>query len=119
MTLYELVNITYDNMIQLGEGEKITFDDLISDYDNCIAFIDNHLEFKGSNIISNKHRASHIIVTWLLGIGIGQNMNIYDFNGEFGHQFKSKLWLQTAMIHDYGFFCRELSEKNLSIVDGM
>lgn len=46
------------------------FIDLINDDKKCIELISSVLEFPMEAISINRHRASHIIVTWILGIGL-------------------------------------------------
>ena len=46
------------------------FKDLIDDDKKCIELISSVLEFSTEAIFMNRHRASHIIVTWVLGVGL-------------------------------------------------
>ena len=86
------------------------FIDLINDDKKCIELISSVLEFPMEAISINRHRASHIIVTWILGIGLSNFAKAGNNLTGFAYLYESRLWLQTAIIHDYGYFCREIRQ---------
>lgn len=98
----------------LSKADK--FDDLIGDDKKCVRLIDVLANIKdGDNIrsidnVANLNRASHIVVTWLLGIGLAQAFRFGEFVKGFGNLYFEQLWLQSAMLHDYGYFRDEIKE---------
>lgn len=120
ITLYNLASNTYANL-RLTDGlnsrsawlmHEYSFVEMITNYKLCIEFIRSVLDF--DNPVSfNRDRASHIIITWLLGIGFGQHFKIHKFhNAPLNNS--ELLWLQTALTHDYGYFCKEVKRPGLS-----
>lgn len=84
------------------------FKDLIDDDKKCIELISSVLEFSTEAIFMNRHRASHIIVTWVLGVGLSNFVKNGKVLTGFFNLNETRLWLQTAIVHDYGYFCREI-----------
>jgi len=124
MTLYSFAEETYKSLLNgdvpLNEQaieviKKIDFDTIIADDDLCLKLIQAALEFKSSVSRENRHRASHILVTWLLGIGVSRKYMLQVHESGFGNLYYSNLWLQSAMLHDYGYLCNEIKDDNLSI----
>ena len=54
---------------------KCSFQELINDDKLCIKLISQVLELDITNIAINRYRASHIVSTWLLGLGLGRYFN--------------------------------------------
>ena len=84
------------------------FKDFINDDKKCIELISSVLEFPIETIFINRHRASHIIVTWILGVGFSNFVKGSTVLTGLSNLYETRLWLQTAMVHDYGYFCREI-----------
>lgn len=126
ISLYHYAQETY-NRIRMGEGvlnsaaRKIvvekSFDEMISNDELCINLIQAVLDFNSPLVKANRNRASHIIVTWLLGIDLGKRLGTDCVDGEFANRNYYRLWLQSAMLHDYGYFVKEISEDLNSIDD--
>lgn len=127
-TLYEYAKTIYeklpggndlpdDNAIELVKNTK--FDDILSDDDKCLKLIQLVLKFKSKVSRENRHRASHIFITWLLGIGLSQTLALKK-QYAFGRLFSPNIWLQTAVLHDYGYLCEEVTDAkcNLSNIVG-
>lgn len=90
------------------------FAGIVNDDDTCFALIRAVMKFEGTKSgapAKNKHRASHILVTWLLGVGLGEHLGINGFPSSLGALYSQQIWLQTAMLHDYGYFYDELRKK--------
>ncbi len=94
------------NSLEIIKSNK--FEDLINDDKKCIELISSVLEFPMEAVSINRDRASHIIVTWLLGVGFGEFIKSENKLTGFADLYKSRLWLQSAIIHDYGYFCQEI-----------
>ena len=98
----------------LSKADK--FEDLIGDDKKCVRLIDVLSNIKdGDNIrsidnVANLNRASHIVVTWLLGIGLARVFRFDEFVKGFGKLYFEQLWLQSTMLHDYGYFRDEIKE---------
>lgn len=116
----------YMNNVRLNQyaykaSQNTKFDTIISNDKACFEIIKSEYEFQIDNYpIHNLNRASHILITWILGIGISKSLSIntstcYDFDCGFGKQNWDILWLQSAIIHDYGYFRKELSNNNLTL----
>lgn len=125
-SLYEYVEHIYDDiaigLIPLSATarklvQRTAFGEMLSNDDKCLALIQAELEFKSVVSRENRHRASHILVTWLLGIGLGRYFELDILDEPFGTQNYSKLWLQTSIIHDYGYLSEYVSQNNLSLHD--
>jgi hypothetical protein len=123
-TLYELLKNTYLNIDGLCLGlnkvsydilKNVPFDDFIDDENLCIDFIRSVLIDDSTNIVLNKGRSKHIIITWLLGVSIQKSFNLKLDDGDIGSLFNNQIWLQTAITHDYGYFRKELMDENLTI----
>lgn len=57
---------------------------------------------------SNFNRASHIIITFLLGLGIEKRQKIIAGVNIFNSLPDEYLWMFTSLLHDYGYFRNEL-----------
>lgn len=91
---------------------------LLNDDDACVGVIESametyikELEGNPNYEVPNKNRASHSIVTWLMGIGINEKMHIYERD----YAFSDAIWTNTAMLHDYGYLRSETSNSELDI----
>lgn len=122
MNLFEYTRNTFSSLLKTGnrvnkaiyqEIQNSNFDSWISDSDKCFELIKSEMEFDYAGLSSsNKERANHIILTWLMGVGFKDVFNINgntykESDGGFGDMEFDRLWLQTSMIHDYGYFCDE------------
>lgn len=123
MTLYEYAKNIYDTILQKGQINATTqaiiastsFETLIDDHKKGLELIRSIVEFNVGRVSINLYRVSHILITWLLGIGLSEHFDLKE-KGFLGNLYYPQLWLQTAIIHDYGYFCRkELSDVDLSI----
>ncbi|MCH5171819.1 MAG: hypothetical protein J1F31_03180 [Erysipelotrichales bacterium] len=118
-SLLDFLNNEYSNLLKHGipleikdEAETKSFSELIKDENLCLDFVYKIYEFSDTKSQLNKHRASHIIVNWLMGIGLDRVLKLPNHSG-LQSLFFSQLWLQTSIIHDYGYFCKEIREKNV------
>lgn len=123
-SLYQYVNDVYAS---LPKGEiplnrkvleivlSIPFEQMVNDDDACLRLIRGTLEFESSVATQNRERASHILVTWLLGIGLRQFFHLEFSENSFEKHFEQNLWLQTAMLHDFGYLRKEVSQENLKL----
>lgn len=122
-----LLSVLEQTRNQIGELaiEKPAFDILfekpfksfISNDDKCSQFVSSVMNsyFEMMNIdksykLRNKHRASHSVITWLLGIAINKMLNIYNDG-----VFLNAVWTNTSVLHDYGYLIDETKEDNLDI----
>ena len=81
-TLFEYAEKVYNSILDSGEpplDEKaykiinsFSFEELINNDFECLNLIYAIIEDDGFYVTHNKRRASHIIITWLLGIGLGK-----------------------------------------------
>ncbi len=123
MTLYEYLEEIYNNKTvaynssAYGFMKKHSFEDMLSDEKLCIELIKLAMEFNANDMRPiNNNRGTHIFVTWLLGIGLGEHFDIYKiYDRAFGEQYYQMIWTQAAMLHDYGYFCSQVSKENLDI----
>ena len=124
MTLYSFAENTYqsllDGSIPLNEKaceiiRETPFETIVAKDDLCLKLIQATLEFTSSVSRENRHRASHILVTWLLGIGFSRLFYFCINRSGFEKLYYNNLWLQSAMLHDYGYLCKELSDDTLSL----
>ncbi len=120
-SLYSFLETIYNdslNSIKLKTAscKPYRFDDLISDDKKCVQLIDAFANIQDGNeerqigSIANLNRASHIVVTWLLGIGLDQVFHLDELEKGFGKSYFELLWLQSAMLHDYGYFRDEIKQ---------
>lgn len=125
-SLYDYISEIYNRLrsgkyVLKGSSLNIinsnSFDKMISDDDLCIDLINRVLQFESTLTKTNRNRASHTLVTWLLGIGLGEYFGLNHVDGEFGIRNYQRLWLQSAMLHDYGYFRREVSADLANIDD--
>ena len=125
-SLYDFIDAVYgsllDGRIPLNEDaynliSTTPFEEMINNDDKCLKLIQAALEFKSGVARENRHRASHILVTWLLGIGMSSFFKLDNSKDPFSKKFFPNLWLQTAMLHDYGYLCDEISNRDLALED--
>lgn len=125
-TLYEYLKSVYSTIVDGTIGfekdafdfiKKTSFDELMSDEKKCIDFIvkTNEFESDSSTLIYNKYRAKHIVVTFLLGVGLMNNFHLKE-SIESNIRYNT-IWLQTSMLHDYGYFLTEFKKNDLTIDD--
>lgn len=91
------------------------FEQMVNDDGACLKLIRSCLDFQSKVITDSRNRASHILVTWLLGIGLGKHFKLDELGSEFEDGSYQKLWLQSALLHDYGYFLKETSDEGLTI----
>ena len=122
MSLFDFVESVYNSLFGYNAPSKENsiinpkaFRDLINDDTACLELINSILEFDDAKPILNKERASHIIVTWLLGFGI--DIKAFKIKSADGFQtaFYQSLWTHTALIHDYGYFRKEIRDRETTI----
>lgn len=117
-TLFDYTEAIYNN---LGCEEKCnptlsdfvkkhTYEELIKDDDKCIELIEIITDEKIGFDIPNKNRASHIVITCLLGIGLGEFFHL-NHHMWFPGSTSYLIWMLTATLHDYGYFCKEIETK--------
>lgn len=115
-----------NTLIQLNAEEmdklnSIEFSYFINDDDKCAEFVelvssDFELLEKKENkfkILQRKDRASHSVITWLLGVGINNNLEIFGN----GYHNCNLLWIQTSVNHDYGYYLDEIKDKRIKLED--
>lgn len=123
MNLYNYIEEVYSELIHTSDLNKDSsniikansFEKLINDDKQCLNLIFSILELPSETVSINRYRASHIVVTWLMGIGFGNLFKLEKTNSVFNNLFYKRLWLQSAMLHDYGYFCSEINKPSLAI----
>ena len=90
--------------------KQIEFKELIDDDKKCLKLISSTIEFPAQTLSINQHRASHIIVTWILGVGLSDFVKDGQALTGLANLYETRIWLETAMIHDYGYFCQEIKK---------
>ena len=123
MNLHDYIEQVYNNLIHtsdLNESsydiiKSISFEKLINDDNQCLQLISSILEIPLRTVSINHYRASHIIVTWLLGLGFENVFKLEKTNNIFDKLYYKRLWLQSAILHDYGYFCNEINNPNLPL----
>ena len=124
INLYEYLRNVYDNLLNGEQGFEMaafefikttSYDNLMNDENKCLELISKNLEFNVPKeaFVYNKDRAKHIIVTYLLGIGLKNAFGLEEPLDK-GIRYNS-LWLQSSMLHDYGYFIKQYKNQNLSI----
>lgn len=126
MTLYEFAESVYYSLqngdISLSDEalfiiQHHTFQEIVTNDDLCLDLIQATLEFKSVVFGENKNRASHILITWLLGIGFSRLSKLSGSIQGFEKENFNVLWLQTAMLHDYGYLRKEIKDEKLTLAD--
>ncbi len=126
ITIYEYLKKTYEDIVDykilVGLNEishnivhNNSFESFIGNQDLCYDFIMDVLEDQSKDITLNKNRATHIVITWLLGIGFSKIYNLNMLISNFGKYFFEQIWLMTSITHDYGYFKKELLDDNFSL----
>ncbi len=129
-TLFDYSERIYNNMLidqTAVVNERATeiikensFRKLLKDESLCMKLIDAIIEDDDAVVVRyNQNRASHILITWLLGIGFGKvfKFNIFDHDDAFLKNYYYRLWSLTAMIHDYGYFEKEMQKSGLDLYE--
>lgn len=126
MNLYEYLRKVYEELLNGNLGfekpayefiKSTSYDNLMDDENKCIEFISKVYEFDISPdiFVYNKERAKHIIVTFLLGLGL---KNIFDLKESIDSDIRyNSIWIQSSMLHDYGYFIDEYKQSDLTIDD--
>lgn len=87
-------------------------EEFIGNNDKCLDLIYGLLNLsRDDKTMLNKNnfnRASHIIITFLLGIGIEKQEKIISGVNVFNSLSDKDLWMYTSLLHDYGYFRNEL-----------
>lgn len=105
------------NQEAIEQIKAIPFEEMVNDDSACLKLIRSCLDFRSKVITDSRNRASHILVTWLLGVGLGKHLKLDVLENLFEESNYQKLWLQSALLHDYGYFLKEISEEGLTIGD--
>lgn len=66
---------------------------------------------QSSNILlsKNAYRARHTIIMSMIGFYLGRFDNLMASIGqETFKKWRDRLWIYTVMVHDYGYFCKEM-----------
>lgn len=91
--------------------KNYSFEKLMDDDEKCLELINSIIEFESEKTYVNRDRASHIIITWLLGLGLSSYLHLDKGLDNLSILNNSKVWLQSAILHDYGYFCKEIKSK--------
>ena len=93
-------------------GQYKSVSEFIGNDEKCLRLIYQLLDLGRDDISvlhkKNFNRASHIIVTLLLGIGIENKQGVLTGVNSFNPMPDEYLWMLTALLHDYGYFRKEL-----------
>lgn len=99
------------------EKEYKSIDEFIFDDKKCYSLIMHELKLNQNAEEAlpkaNLYRASHIMITFLLGYMIGRELHLLEGTDIFKKTpdcFDGKLWQLTAIAHDYGYFSKKLSK---------
>lgn len=93
------------------------FDKLIDNENECLRLISSVLEFDTLKGAINRNYASHIVLTYLLGVALKDVFAFSESATDFHKMFGSELWLKSAMLHDYGYFRSEIGQTNLRLCE--
>lgn len=124
INLYEYLRSVYEKLLNGEQGFEMaafefikttSYDALMDDENKCIELISKNFEFDVPKeaFVYNKERAKHIIVTYLLGLGLKKSFGLEEPLDK-GIRYNS-IWLQSSMLHDYGYFIKQYKDENLSI----
>lgn len=93
-------------------GRYRSVNDFISNNERCLDLIYSLLDIgrDDGKALTKKNfdRASHILITFLLGLGIDSRLKLLDGVNVFNTMPDSYLWMLSSVLHDYGYFRREL-----------
>lgn len=128
MTLFEYLKSIYERILDgsIGFNEESyflikshDFENLISNDDLCFSLIRSIIDQNGATSRQfsalNRNRASHIVATWLLGIGLAKHFGLNHTNSSFNNLFFDQIWLLSAVAHDYGYFKNELKNTKIDL----
>ena len=133
ITLFELLEDVYKSISNIGMPAnpnecgalgKYAFSDFVNNQNLCSTFIndfmtqdDNDKEETSPSVLFHKNRSTHIVITWLLGISLAKAFNLTKLPYGFANVSFERMWLLTAITHDYGYLRKELSNENLTMED--
>ncbi len=105
--------------------DRVFSDDRSFDLDeekDCLQVINYYLnldnseveiESKSSQPFQNSYRSKHIVATWLIGYSLGKFNKLFErIGGITLHEWCGNIWMFTALVHDYGYFCKQIRKKN-------
>lgn len=92
--------------------------EFIGNNEKCLSLIYHFLDLGHDDMTvlnkSNFNRASHIVITYLIGLGIEKKTKMIAGANKFNSLPDEYLWMLTSLLHDYGYFRKELlSSKSL------
>ena len=109
----DLINKTGLNEIPYKFIKDHNFSTLISNDVDCFELIKELINQTGTptNMLvkQNIYRASHIIITWILGVGLGKKLGV---DKEFNFY---DIWLMASIVHDYGYFKKEVRDPSTDL----
>ena len=110
-TMMEFIDIAF-HLYGGYHGPYESVREFIGNDDKCLRLIYHFLDLGRDDTTvlykKNFNRASHIIVTFLLGIGIETEQKILEGVNVLNSMPDEYLWMLTALLHDYGYFRKEL-----------
>lgn len=126
ISLYELMReIFIDDGIYEENKSKFLkynvdndFDAMLKNTELCKEIIRSYIGIDDVDYkidMGNKYRIKHIIITWLLGIGIGRFNRLSTPDDKLISHFR--LWMISALSHDYGYFCDETKRPSSNFLD--
>ena len=93
----------------------------LDEEDDCLKIINYYLnlndddignDFPDSRAFQNSYRSKHIVATWLIGYSLGRFNNLFDkIGGVIMHNWCGNIWMYTALVHDYGYFCQQIRKR--------
>lgn len=117
-SVYDLFN---DALKSMDLPDKYSDLSLFIDDDNkCLEFIKfliNDIGFDENQKLA-KSRAKHSVINFLFGKILSEFGNLFDSIPRNQHQKSSdKIWLYTALYHDYGYFSKYIYDEKYQISD--
>ena len=125
MQLDSLINEAYHNY---GPSKTRPYGwenigDFMYDKEKCLWLIYHYLDV---NIYQqqdlnwlNSYRSQHILITFLLGLGISNRYNLLQGVNTINKMPDEYLWMLTSIVHDYGYLKQGLGElPELCDIDG-
>ena len=92
----------------------------LDEEDDCLKLINYYLDLYGTDLemesnksytFQNAYRSKHIVITWLIGYSLGKFNKLFEKIGdETMHDWSDKIWMYTALVHDYGYFCKQTTK---------
>lgn len=96
-------------------GGYHSVNDFISNNERCLDLIYRLLDIgrDDGKVLTKRNfdRASHILITFLLGLGIDSKIRLLDGVNVFNTMPDAYLWMLSSVLHDYGYFRRELLKR--------